>query len=164
MILIPGHVLGFANEEVLASGGGDGLIKLWRLNKAAGGAIEELHQLDDGRDEGHSVLSLSLDGNFLYSGHLNGEIHVWDLETKQLVRNLKSVVGDVLALSIGGGYLFSAGDNGIVQVGEANLDVHKFLTPIRNSTVSMRQPPASRPTMGSYLPLPSRPLMAGPYM
>jgi di- and tripeptidase len=102
-------------EEVLISGGGDGAIKIWTIAEK-GGAITELHKLDDGRDEGESVLSLVLDGTFLYAGRLNGEVNVWDLETRQLVRNLKTKTGDVLALSLGGGHLFCAGVSGIVEV------------------------------------------------
>jgi di- and tripeptidase len=103
------------SEEVLISGGGDGAIKIWSLAKK-GGAISESHRLDDGRDEGESVLSLALDGLFLYSGRLSGEVNVWDLETKQLVRSLKAQTDDVLALSVGGGYLFCAGVTGVVEV------------------------------------------------
>ncbi len=103
-------------EEILISGGGDGVIRLWGLDAKRGGAIYELHKLEDGREEGESILTLALDGTFLYSGRLDGEINVWDLETKQLVRSLKARTGDVLTLSVGGGYLFSAGVTGIVQV------------------------------------------------
>ena len=103
------------SEEILISGGGDGAIKLWALAKR-GGAIRELHRLEDGRDEGESVLSLSLDGTFLYAGRLGGEINVWDLETKQLVRNIRAKTDDVLALSVGGGYLFCTGMTGVVEV------------------------------------------------
>jgi len=104
------------SEEVLISGGGDGAIKIWSLAKQ-GGVISELHSLEDGRDEGESVLSLALDGLFLYSGRLSGEVNVWDLETKQLVRSLKTKTEDVLALSVGGGFLFCAGVSGVVEVG-----------------------------------------------
>lgn len=103
------------DKEVLISGGGDGTIKLWRLAKETGG-IEELYALDDGREGGESVLSLALDGNFLYAGRVDGEVNIWDLETKQLVRNLKTRAGDVLALSLGGGFLFCTGVSGIVEV------------------------------------------------
>ena len=103
-------------EEVLISGGGDGTIKIWTLTESEG-AIKELHKLDDGRDGGESILSLALDGSFLYAGRGDGEIDVWDLETKQLVRNLKTQTDDVLALSVGGGYLFCAGISGVIEVG-----------------------------------------------
>lgn len=102
-------------EEVLISGGGDGAIKLWTIG-GEDGTISELHKLDDGRDEGDSVLSLVLDGTFLYAGRINGEVNVWDLETRQLVRNLRTKTEDVLALSLGGGYLFCAGVSGTVDV------------------------------------------------
>ncbi|KAL2354928.1 hypothetical protein BJ546DRAFT_48628 [Cryomyces antarcticus] len=103
------------DEEVLISGGGDGIIKLWKLHGQAGGAIEQLHRLHDGREEGDSVLTMALDGTFLYSGRLDGEINVWDLETRQLVRSLKAYSDDVLTLSVGGSFLFSAGVSGIVK-------------------------------------------------
>ncbi|KAK7705960.1 hypothetical protein SLS57_009877 [Botryosphaeria dothidea] len=115
MLLASGSVAGYADKEILISGGGDGVIKLWRLGQDAGGAIRELNALDDGREEGNAVQSMVLDGTFLYGGRPDGEINVWDLETKQLVRSLKTNVGDVLTISIGGGFLFGAGDRGFVQ-------------------------------------------------
>ncbi|KAF2397008.1 glutathione degradosome [Trichodelitschia bisporula] len=99
------------DEEVLISGGGDGAIRIWKL----GDGIRQLHKLDDGREEGESVLSLALDGTFLYSGRLNGEVNAWDLETRQLVRSLRTHSDDVLALSVGGGFLYCAGITGIVE-------------------------------------------------
>ncbi|SMR50633.1 unnamed protein product [Zymoseptoria tritici ST99CH_1A5] len=101
--------------ETLVTGGGDGTIKLWNLNADDGGSIEELYTLDDGREEGHAILSIVMDGSFLYSGRTGGEVDVWDLETRQLVRNLKAHRDDVLAMSVGGGFLFTAGVTGYVR-------------------------------------------------
>lgn len=106
-------------EDVLISGGGDGVINIWRLDAARGGAIEELYKLDDGREEGHSVLSLALDGTFLYSGRSGGELNVWDLETRQLVRSIKAHRDDVLSICLGGGFMFSAAVTGFVRVGHS---------------------------------------------
>lgn len=103
------------SDEVLVSGGGDGRIQLWGIN-SKGGAISKIYTLEDGRDEGESILSLAREGSFLYSGRLDGEINVWDLETRQLVRNLKTETDDVLTLSLGGGLLFAGGKSGVVQV------------------------------------------------
>ena len=116
MILAHGLLSESHDEEVLISGGGDGIIKVWELDANNGGAIREKFQLEQDRDEGESVLTLALDGIFLYSGRLDGEINVWDLETKQLVRSLKAHTDDVLAISVGGGYLFGAGLTGNVEV------------------------------------------------
>lgn len=136
-------------EEILISGGGDGAIKLWIIG-GEDGAISELHKLDDGRDEGESVLSLVLDGTFLYAGRINGEVNVWDLETRQLVRNLKTKTEDVLALSLGGGYLFCAGVSGIVEASSAEIKMDITLTPHRNSTVNTSWCRVSRPTTDGY--------------
>lgn len=104
-----------AGSEVLITGGGDGVVKLWKLDARNGGAIEELYTLDDGREEGHSILSIAIDGTFLYSGRSGGEVDVWDLETRQLVRNLKAHRDDVLTICVGGGFMFSAAVTGYVR-------------------------------------------------
>ena len=89
MHLVKDGISESAGQEVLITAGGDGVVKLWKL-RAEDGAIEELFTLDDGREEGHSILSVAIDGTFLYSGRSGGEVDVWDLETRQLVRNLKA--------------------------------------------------------------------------
>jgi len=104
-----------AGQEILVTGGGDGVVKLWKLDATDGGAVDELCRLDDGREEGHSILTIALDGTFLYSGRSGGEVDVWDLETRQLVRNLKAHRDDVLTISVGGGSLFSAAVTGYVR-------------------------------------------------
>lgn len=116
MLMVKGIVTENPKEEVLVSGGGDGTIKLWKIGGESGGAIQELYQLGD--SNGDSVLSLALDGTFLISGTSEGKVKVWDLETRQIVRNMRTGVGDVLALSVGQGCLFAAGANGVVEVSE----------------------------------------------
>lgn len=115
MLLGKGLLPGAPDEEVLVSGGGDGRIQLWRIDPNNRGAISKIFTLEDGREEGESILSLAREGSFLYSGRLDGEVNVWDLETRQLVRNLTADTGDVLSLSLGGGILFAAGVEGTVQ-------------------------------------------------
>jgi di- and tripeptidase len=115
MILVKEGVPEAAGQEVLITGGGDGMVKLWTLDEANEGAIEQLYELDDGREEGHSILTLAVDGTFLYTGRSGGEIDVWDLETHQLVRNIKAHRDDVLSVCVGGGFLFSAAVTGYVR-------------------------------------------------
>lgn len=104
------------DEEVLVSGGGDGRIVLWKMDGNNGGAITSLYTLEDGREEGESILSIAREDSFLYSGRFDGEVNVWDLETRQLVRSLKAATSDVLTLSLGGDHLFAGGVSGLVQV------------------------------------------------
>ena len=104
-----------AAQEVLVTGGGDGIVKLWRLDAKNGGAPEELYHLDDGREEGHSILSISVEGTFLYAGRSGGEVDVWDLETRQLIRNMKAHRDDVVTICVGGGFMFSAAVTGYVR-------------------------------------------------
>jgi len=102
-------------QEVLVTGGGDGVVKLWKLVAKNGGAIQELFTLDDGREEGHSILSIAIDGTLLYSGRSGGEVDVWDLETRQLLRNIKAHRDDVLTICVGSGFMFSAAVTGYVR-------------------------------------------------
>lgn len=113
-------------QEVLISGGGDGVVKIWSLDASNSGAISELYTLEDSREEGESVLSLAIDGSFLFTGRLSGEVNIWDLETRQLVRSLRCQTDDVLALTVGGGYLFCAGVTGTVEVNMPSIKFTMF--------------------------------------
>jgi di- and tripeptidase len=116
MLMTNGEIVEKPGENVLITGGGDGSIKLWSLSKRGGGRPEELFELgvNDGSEE--SVLSIALDESFLVSGKMGGQIDVWDLETRQLVRTLHSRVDDVRSLTVGSNYLFAGGSNGMVEV------------------------------------------------
>lgn len=116
MLLGQGILPEAPSEEVLVSGGGDGRINLWRIDPNHGGAISLICTLEDGREEGESILSLAREGSFLYSGRFNGEVNVWDLETRQLVRSLKASTGDVHTLTLGSRVLYAGGKSGVVQV------------------------------------------------
>jgi di- and tripeptidase len=107
------------DEDVLISGGGDGTIKLWTLssNKQSDGSdidgeerIEEIMTL--GADDADSVLSLALDGSFLYAGKLDGVVELWDLDTTQKLRVIKPHDSDIMSLQMGWGYLWCAAANG----------------------------------------------------
>jgi di- and tripeptidase len=103
-----------ADEDMLISGGGDGTIKLWKLLKDNSQGIKELACL--GQDDAESVLSMAMDGSFLYSSKLEGVIELWDLDTKQKLRVIKAHRGDVMTLQMGWGHLWSAGATGFARV------------------------------------------------
>lgn len=101
------------NKETLMSGGGDGVINLWTLDRKSGRLLDKPTSLDNG-DE--SVLALALDGTLLYSGRLEGDVNVWDLDTCQLIRTVKAHTTDVLTLTVGHGHIFTGSANGFAKV------------------------------------------------
>ena len=115
-------------EEVLISGCGDGAIKVWKLGGTEVqkdgylNGIEEIMCLE-GDAEGESVLSLAIDGSFLYAGKLRGLIELWDLDTKQKLRVMKAHDGTVMSLSMGWGYLWSADATGASTVSSHRPDI-----------------------------------------
>lgn len=148
MLLGTGVLPDAPSEEVLISGGGDGRILLWRIDAERRGAISSICTLEDGREEGESILSLAREGSFLYSGRFDGEINVWDLETRQLVRSLKASTGDVHTLTLGASILYAGGKTGIMQVrvkvGSNASAISNF---VRNSTsITSPSQPSRRTT------------------
>lgn len=103
--------------EILISGGGDGTIKLWSLGHGANTGPNKPTSLENGDN---SVLALALDGTVLYSGRLEGDVDVWDLDTQQLIRTIKVHSADVLTLAVGHGLIFSGTANGIAKVRPSN--------------------------------------------
>ena len=95
------------------SGGGDGVINLWTLDRKSGRLLDNPTSLENG-DE--SVLALALDGTLLYSGRLEGDVNVWDLDTRQLIRTVKAHTTDVLTLTVGHGHIFTGSAKGFAKV------------------------------------------------
>lgn len=102
-----------SEEDMLISGGGDGTIKLWKLSEDQSQGIIEIACL--GEDDAESVLSMAVDGSFLYSSKLEGVIELWDLDTKQKLRVIRAHKGDVMTLQMAWGYLWSAGSTGFAR-------------------------------------------------
>ena len=100
-------------SETLVSGGGDGVIKLWSLDPDDGAILADPICLENGDD---SILTIALDGTLLYSGRLEGDINVWDLDTRQLIRRFRAYNNDILTLSVGHGLIFCGGAGGSVEV------------------------------------------------
>ena len=102
-----------SSEETLISGGGDGTIKLWSIGNGADTRPDKPTILENGDN---SVLALVLDGTLLYSGRLEGDIDIWDLDTRQLIRTVKVHNTDILTLAVGHGLIFSGAGNGAAKV------------------------------------------------
>ncbi|KAF3899902.1 Di-and tripeptidase [Trichophyton interdigitale] len=98
--------------EVLLTGSGDGSVKIWELGHGPGVAPTELFMLQN-RDE--SVLSISVDGTFLYCGLSGGAINVWNLESRQIIKTISSHTGDVWAIDIIKGLILSGDSDGVVK-------------------------------------------------
>ncbi|KAG9239144.1 hypothetical protein BJ875DRAFT_366353 [Amylocarpus encephaloides] len=114
MLLVKGVTrLVDSDEDVLISGGGDGTIKIWKLAHNVEEGIKEVACL--GNDDAESVLSMAVDGSFLYSSKLEGIVELWDLDTKQKLRVIRAHRGDVMTLQMGWGYLWSAGSTGFAR-------------------------------------------------
>ena len=113
MLLTKGLSSQYRGGETLVSGGGDGTIKLWSVNPSAEGGITQTASLENGDD---SVLAITLDGTILYSGRLEGDVNVWDLDTRQLIRRVKAHTHDVLAISVGHDLIFTGSANGTAKV------------------------------------------------
>ncbi|KAI5807338.1 hypothetical protein DFH27DRAFT_315009 [Peziza echinospora] len=97
--------------ETLLSGGGDGDVKLWNIDPKTS-KISERHTLK-GSDSG--VLSLAVRETFLYCGLTDGEINIWDLDTYQMIRCVKSHCDDVLAMAVWGNNIFSGSSTGYTK-------------------------------------------------
>jgi di- and tripeptidase len=134
-----------SEDDMLISGGGDGTIKLWKLSHDQNQGIQEVACL--GEDDAESVLSMALDGSFLYSSKLEGVIELWDLDTKQKLRVIRAHKGDVMTLQMGWGYLWSAGSTGYARVSFLSFTHFNILTHPRNTArYSMANTEAPRRT------------------
>ena len=101
--------------ETLVTGGGDGVVCLWDLDSDHSRPTL-LVRLGCEREDAESILSMIREGQFLFTGRVDGEINVWDLETKQLLRVMHAFPSDVLTLSLGSKSLFGSSDSGFVKV------------------------------------------------
>lgn len=79
--------------ELLASGGADGLIRLW--NRASGDSLAVLR----GHDAGITRLAFSPDRRLLASASRDRSVRLWDLQTYREVARLEGHTAEVLALA-----------------------------------------------------------------
>ncbi|EAW11326.1 glutamine amidotransferase subunit DUG2 [Aspergillus clavatus NRRL 1] len=109
MLLVRGLLESSPTEEVLVTGAGDGVVKLWRLDQSK--APTEMAALENG----DPVLKLAVDGSFLYCGLAGGALNIWNLDSYQLVKRIKTHTGDLWAVDIVQGMVVCGDSNGVVR-------------------------------------------------
>lgn len=113
MLLVRGLVESASTEEVLVTGAGDGVVKLWRLAQDKLNAVpSQITKLQNGSP----VLSLAVDGSFLYCGLAGGALNIWNLDSHQLVKCITRHTGDLWAVDIINGVAVCGDSNGVVKV------------------------------------------------
>lgn len=154
MLLVRGLVESAPSEEVLLTGSGDGSVKLWRLGQGSDGAPVQFAKLQNGSD---AVLSIAVEGSFLYCGLAGGILNIWNLDSHQLVKRIAKQSGDLWAVDIIKGVTISGDSNGIVKVLQSSLKAPHtvILNSPRNSTPNSKRSGAGWHTKGRCsLPLP----------
>ncbi|KAL9057682.1 MAG: hypothetical protein Q9162_002156 [Coniocarpon cinnabarinum] len=104
------------SSEFLVTAGGDGAACIWALDQAQQGKPLLSARLDDAREDAASIQAVTLEGSLLFTGRADGEINVWDLETRQLVRVWKAFHEETLSLTLASGRLYSTSEHGKVKV------------------------------------------------
>ncbi|KAK2785088.1 hypothetical protein FQN53_007981 [Emmonsiellopsis sp. PD_33] len=112
MLLVRGLVELANGDEVLLTGSGDGSVKIWELGQGPEGAPVELVELKNGSD---SVLSIAVDGTFLYCGLAGGAVNIWNLDSRQIIKRLTSYSGDLWAIDIIQGVTITGDSTGLVK-------------------------------------------------
>lgn len=113
VLLVRGLIESAPTEEVLLSGAGDGVVKVWRLGEDGSTPPTQIAKLQNG----DPVLSLAVDGSFLYCGLAGGALNIWNLDSQQLVKRITRHTGDLWAVDIISGIAICGDSNGIVKVG-----------------------------------------------
>ncbi|WFD36510.1 hypothetical protein MCUN1_003393 [Malassezia cuniculi] len=101
-------------KPLLASGAGDGCVRLWTISSSGLLPLTTLSPPGD-----HAVLALASWHNTLFVGRQQGPIQVWDLSSRSLIRTLSGHSDDVLSLQVIGDQgdmpeLYSTGADGRV--------------------------------------------------
>jgi len=101
--------------ETLASGSGDGTVKLWEV------ASGKLLWTPKGHSHGVSSVAFDPSGGTLVSGSQDGTINLWEAASGKLLRTLEGHMGrvDSVAFDRSGGMLASGGSDNTVKLWKA---------------------------------------------
>lgn len=117
MLLVKGLVTHDRDEEVLATGGGDGAIKLWSIDRLSRSGIAQITKF---KNPNASVLSLSYRSSFLYAGLTDGIANIYNLASRQLVHKLQVGYGDVNQILVSPSSILCGTSLGWVKVGRSD--------------------------------------------
>ena len=102
-------------EGCVVSGGGDGLIRIWKY-RAETSQVQSPCVVKTLRGHSGEVLSLAAQEGLLISGSRDCSIKVWDLETLSCRRTLRAHCEAILSLCLTANSLFSASSDGEVFI------------------------------------------------
>ncbi|MBN1814677.1 MAG: hypothetical protein JXA14_22750 [Anaerolineae bacterium] len=110
-----------SSGQVAASGGGEGVVKLWRLADVEGRYVTASLHISGAI----SALAATPDGSRLVIGLDNGTVEVWDVSTfgcEQRVGSFQAHTSTVTSLTmVGEDQALSAGNDGTVQIWDLSL-------------------------------------------
>lgn len=106
-----------ADERWLVTGSGDADVKIWEC--LAGGGLRLLHTFSDLPG---AVLSLAVRDSLLFAGCQDGQIKVWDMETRSCVRTIIAQEADILSMTHVGSDLYTASASGQILRFNASFD------------------------------------------
>ncbi|KAI2765277.1 hypothetical protein DTO012A8_9505 [Penicillium roqueforti] len=127
MLLVKGLVESAPSEEVLLTGAGDGVVKLWRLGQDPGAAPSQIAKLQNG----DPVLSVAVEGSLLYCGLAGGALNIWNLDSQQLVKRITRHTGDLWAVHVIQGIAICGDSSGTVKKFNSRFEEEE-LPPISN--------------------------------
>ncbi|KAJ6073113.1 hypothetical protein N7467_011198 [Penicillium canescens] len=111
MLLVKGLVESAPSEEVLLTGAGDGVVKLWRLGQEPEASPSQIAKLQNG----DPVLSVAVEGSLLYCGLAGGALNIWNLDSQQLVKRITRHTGDLWAVHVIQGIAICGDSSGTVK-------------------------------------------------
>ena len=112
ILLVKGLIESSPSEEMLLTGSGDGTVKMWRLGRHPDAEPVQIARLNNA----DPVLSIAVDGSFLYVGVAGGALNIWNLDSYQLVKRITKNTGDLWAVDIIRGVAICGDSHGIVKV------------------------------------------------
>lgn len=112
MLLVKGLIEPAPSGEILLTGAGDGVVKLWRLGQEPGAAPTQIAKLQNA----DPVLSIAVEGSLLYCGLAGGALNIWNLDSHQLVKRIARHSGDLWAVQVIQGVAICGDSTGMVKV------------------------------------------------